>query len=266
MTTPPTSEPTATPAPDSGAREWVSFVDDNGETWLFDLTFFRSNYHCIYGQGCSGIEAEPAPDANRGCCSYGAHFVDDEDLHRVMSVAATLPAELWDNSALFPQLGGPDTPIEEVIEALTEVDEDGDRITRIVDGACVLLNGNNAPTGPGCALHFAAVRAELEPLVWKPEVCWQVPIRVEHHLDDYDRHTHFVRQWTRGDWGDDSGIGWWCSEADEAYSSAQSAARTLRAEIAALAGDSVADALVRHVDGEGQVVRLPLPTRKNTQD
>ena len=75
-----------------------------------------------------------------------------------------------------------------------------------------------------------------------------------------------MRQWTRGDWGDDSGISWWCSEADEAYTSSRSAAHTLKPEIAALAGESVADALVRHVEGEGNVVRLPLPTRKTTTD
>ena len=182
-----TTSPPNTPRPDADAREWVSFVADDGETWLFDLTFFRSNYHCIYGQGCSGIEEEPSPDANRGCCSYGAHFVDDEDLHRVMSVVAALDDEVWDNSALFPELGGPDTPVEDFIEKLTEVDEEGDRITRVVEGACVLLNGNHAPTGPGCALHFAALRAELEPLVWKPEVCWQVPILSLIHISEPTR-------------------------------------------------------------------------------
>lgn len=247
------------PQPDQGARQWVSFVADDGDTWMFDLTFFRSNYHCIYGQGCSGIETQPDPDSGRGCCSYGAHFVDDADAHRVMSVVATLNEDQWENAALFPELGAPNIAIEDVIDTLTEVDEEGDRITRIVDGACVLLNGDNAATGPGCALHHAAVAAELDPLVWKPEVCWQVPIRVEHHVDDYDRHTHFVRQWTRSDWGEDSGIAWWCADADEAYTATQSAAHTLQPEIAALAGDAVAQALVKHVEGEGHVVSLPLP-------
>ena len=244
------------------AREWVSFVADDGDTWLFDLTFFRSSYRCIYGQGCQGIEAEPDVAGNRGCCSYGAHFVDESDLHRVMSVVATLTVEQWENANLFPELGAPDTAVDDVIEALTDVDEEGDRITRVVEGACVLLNGNDAPTGPGCALHFAAESAELDPMVWKPEVCWQVPIRVEHHVDDHDHHSHFVRGWTRADWGDDSGIAWWCTEAPEAYSGTQSAAHTLRAEITELAGENIADALIGHIEGTGQVVHLPMPTKK----
>ena len=268
-TPPPPSSPGSealTPDESAGkaAREWASFIADDGDTWHFDMTFFRSSYRCIYGQGCQGIEEEPDAAGNRGCCSYGAHFVDDSDVHRVMSVVATLNDQQWENAGLFPELGAPDVAIEEVIETLTEVDGEGDRITRVVDGACVLLNSNDAPTGPGCALHFAAVNAELDPMVWKPEVCWQVPIRVEHHVDDYDRHSHFVRQWNRADWGDDSGISWWCSEAPEADSGAETAARSLRPEITALAGASVADALISHVEGSGQVVQLPMPTRKKS--
>jgi len=258
MTNPPTIP---TPPPGAG-REWVSFVADDGDTWLFDLTFFRSSYRCIYGQGCQGIEAEPDPAGHRGCCSYGAHFVDDADVHRVMSVVAMLNEDQWENAALFPELGAPDTTIEDFIGTLTDIDEEGDRITSVIDGACVLLNGDKAATGPGCAMHFAAERAELDPMVWKPEVCWQVPIRVEHHVDDYDRHSHFVRQWNRSDWGEDSGIAWWCSEAPEAYSGEETAAETLRAEIVALAGDTVADALISHIAGGGQVVSLPMPSRK----
>lgn len=249
-------------APPGSGREWVSFVADDGDTWVFDLTFFRSSYQCIYGQGCCGIEEEPDPSANRGCCSYGAHFVDDDDLYRVMAIVATLNAEQWENAGIYPELGAPETTVDDVVEALTRVDEDGDRITRVVDGACVLLNGNGAATGPGCALHFAAQQAELDPLVWKPEVCWQVPIRVEHHVDDHDQHTHFVRQWTRKDWGDDSAVGWWCAEAPEAYSGQRSAAHTLRPEVAALAGETVADGLIRYIEGQGTVVSLPLPAKE----
>jgi len=261
------SNDTASPPPaGQTAREWISFEAEDGHTWMFDLTFFRSNYHCIYGQGCSGIESVPDPDSHRGCCSYGAHFVDEDDLHRVIDIVATLSPDQWENAALFPSLGSPNTTPAELIETLTTVDEDGDRITRIVDGACVLLNSGQSVTGPGCALHFAAVDDGVEPLEWKPEVCWQVPIRVEHHVDDHGHHTHFVRQWTRGDWGEDAGIAWWCADADEAYTASQSAAHTLRAEVAALAGPTVADALVQHVQGLGHVVSLPLPRKRTPEN
>lgn len=255
MTTPETS--TANEA--GRGRSWVSFIAEDGDTWLFDLSFFSSRWHCIYGQGCQGIEEVPNPEAARGCCSHGAHFVDEEDLGRVMTVAAALDADVWQNHSLFPELGASEVTLADTVDALTVLDEDGDRITKVIDGACVFLNDASATTGAGCAFHFAAVRAELDPLVWKPEVCWQVPIRVEHHVDDNDQHTHLVRQWTRADWGEGGAdLGWWCSEAPEAYTAKVPTAQVLRGEIAALAGEAVADALIEHVLGNATVVALPL--------
>ena len=246
--------------------EWISFLDDAGESWLFDLSYFRSNWNCIFGSGCAGIEETPNVAAHRGCCSYGAHFADDEDLVRVMEVAAVLPSDLWELNGHRPQMEGTKADLNALVDSLTTLDDDGDRVTRIVDGACVFQNRPGYSTGPGCAIHFAAEAAELNPLEWKPEVCWQLPIRVEHHLDDNDHATHLVRQWTRADWGEaGEDLGWWCSEAEEAYSGTTSAARYLYAEIEALAGTRVADALVAQVENTGTVVQLPLPTRKQPQ-
>ncbi len=250
-------------------REWVSFIDDDEETWMFDLTWFRSNWNCIFGQGCAGIEEEPNTEHHRGCCSYGAHFVDEADLTRVIEVAAALPPELWQFHHQRPSpTGSRAEDFDRLVDALTTIDDDGDRITRVIDGACVFQNRPGHPTGPGCAIHIAAVDAEIEPLEWKPEVCWQVPMRIEHHLDDYDRSTHFVRQWTRDDWGEaGEDIAWWCSDAAEAYTGRENVARYLRAEIVALAGASVADALIAYIDGSATVaelpsVNVPMPTRK----
>ena len=245
--------------PLSPAREWVSFDDTEGETWMFDLTYFRSNWQCIFGNGCSGIEEEPDVAGSRGCCSYGAHFVDDTDLTRVMDIAAALPPELWQHHDRRPSHSGSRAEdMDALVDALTTVDDEGDRITRVVDGACIFQNRPGSSTGPGCALHLAAVASEVEPLEWKPEVCWQLPIRVEHHLDDYDRSTHFVRQWTRSDWGEaGQDLGWWCSEASEAYTGSQNVARYLRAEIEALAGSHIADALITYIDGASEIEELP---------
>jgi hypothetical protein len=252
---------TQTPIAAAGT-EWVSFADANDETWLFDLSYFRSNWNCIFGSGCAGIEFEPDVDGHRGCCSYGAHFADEADLQRVMEVAAVLPPSVWQYHTERPELDGP-ADVGQLTDALTMLDDDGDRVTNVVDGACVFQNRSGFSTGPGCALHFAAVNAELDPLEWKPEVCWQLPIRVEHHLDDNDQSTHIVRQWTRADWGEaGQDLGWWCAEAPEAYSGSSSVAIYLRAEIAALAGELIADALIAHVEGQGSVVALPMPTRR----
>ena len=34
-------------------HEWITFADEDGDNWLFDVTFLTSNYGCIYGRGCS---------------------------------------------------------------------------------------------------------------------------------------------------------------------------------------------------------------------
>ncbi|MDW3179436.1 MAG: hypothetical protein R8J94_18730 [Acidimicrobiia bacterium] len=249
-------------APAQSASEWVSFIAADGDTWLFDLSFFSSNWNCIYGSGCAGIEAEVDVEGQRGCCSYGAHFADDADLTRVMKVAEVLPPHLWQHHHARTDLDEP--TLDKLTEALTDVDDDGDRVTAVVDGACVFLNRPGFEAGAGCAIHLAALSAELEPLEWKPEVCWQLPIRVEHHLDDNDQATHLVRQWTRKDWGEaGEDLAWWCSEAQEAFSGDQSVAKYVRAEIAALAGESVADALISHVDGRGRSVSVPFPVSPN---
>ena len=75
-------------------HEWISFEDpDEQRTWVFDATFLRSNYRCIYGAGCQGILDAPAPELAQGCCSYGAHFVDDDDVANVVKAFVRLRPE-----------------------------------------------------------------------------------------------------------------------------------------------------------------------------
>ena len=37
---------------------------------------------------------------------------------------------------------------------------------------------------------------------WKPSVCWQVPIRLEHSTDESGHLTSRLREWKRRDWGE----------------------------------------------------------------
>ncbi len=235
---------------------WASFEAPDGDTWLFDLSFFASNWTCIWGAGCQGIEEERDAAGQRGCCSYGAHFSDEDDLRRVMSVAAALPSELWQWAGLRSDNADASTCVDD----LTTIDDDGDRVTLVHEGACVFLNRPDFPGGAGCAFHLAAVRAEIEPLEWKPEVCWQLPLRVEHHVDDHDHATHFVRQWRRRDWGDaGTDLGWWCHDDPAAtHVGRETVARSLRAEVAALAGEAVADALCAATESPEVAVADPV--------
>ncbi len=46
-----------------------------------------------------------------------------------------------------------------------------------------------------------ALEQRKRPVDFKPDVCWQVPIRFDVHTDDYEQDTVFVRAWERRDWG-----------------------------------------------------------------
>src|ERR1700760_1427324 len=73
------------------AHEWVSFEDpDEERVWMFDVTFLLSGWNCIFGRGCQGVLTGPAEELVQGCCSYGAHFSDDEDRKRTEAHAERL--------------------------------------------------------------------------------------------------------------------------------------------------------------------------------
>ena len=153
----------------------------------------------------------------------------------------------------------------DITDDVTDSDEDGDRVTRVVDGACIFNNPSRSDQPTGCAFHHLAEADGVDHLTYKPEVCWQVPLRVDHHEDDNGHETHLVRQWTLHDWGgEDTDIGWWCDDDERAYSGTIPVAVSLRSEIAAFAGEAVADALIEAV-GE-QVVEIRPRSNDESQD
>jgi hypothetical protein len=95
---------------------------------------------------------------------------------------------------------------------------EGETVTRIVDGACIFLNRTDHPGGAGCAFHAAAVRRGESFIDWKPEVCWQVPVRRVDESDVYGHVTSTVREWKRRDWGPGGlEFHWWCTDSPEAF-------------------------------------------------
>src|ERR1700722_6152774 len=117
----------STTAP-SDPHEWVSFEDpEEDRTWIFDVTFLASSWRCIYGSGCEGVLTGPASDLVQGCCSYGAHFVDEADVARVEAAAATLTDTEWQFRSKAAKKG--------------TITRRGKTITtRLVDDACIFLN------------------------------------------------------------------------------------------------------------------------------
>jgi hypothetical protein len=193
--------------PPDDLHEWLSFEDpDEERTWVFDLTFLLSRWTCIFGRGCPGVLTERAPELERGCCSYGAHFTDDEDRARVERFAAELSEDQWQLARVGRRKG------------IAVSERSGSWRTRVHDGACIMLNRPGFPGGAGCALHRAALERGQQPLEQKPEVCWQLPLRRVDTTDESGHVTSTVREWKRRDWGDGGlDFAWWCTESHEAF-------------------------------------------------
>jgi hypothetical protein len=243
---------------DESSRQWISF-EHGGDTWMFDATFLASNWTCIFGRGCRGVLDEDATELGHGCCSFGAHMADKADRKRVRSALRRLPAELWQHRDAV------DRP-----EDALHKDEDGTWVTRVHDGACVLLNRPGFGAGSGCALHLAALLANERPLDWKPEVCWQVPIRFEYHDDEVGHTTHVLREWKRRDWGEGGAeFHWWCTDAPDAFVGHEAVVDALRDDIVELVGAEVYERLRSEMGADEPGVTttwLPHPASRRPSD
>ena len=230
-------------------HEWVSFEDpDEDRTWVFDVTFLTSNWTCIYGRGCQGVLTETAPELVHGCCSYGAHFVDDDDVRRVERAAGKLSDGQWQHRSRALKKG------------ITRKTRRGETITRLVDGACIFLNRPGFPTGPGCALHQAALAGGRRPLDLKPEVCWQLPLRREDQVADDGHVTSTVGQWDRRHWGaGGQAFAWWCTESEQAFVGTRPVYVEMADELAEMTGRKVHRALRAYLEDRAKRVRVPLP-------
>jgi hypothetical protein len=237
------------------AREWISFEDPTEErTWVFDVTFLLSRWTCIFGQGCQGVLTGPASDLVQGCCSYGAHFTDAADEARVEAAAKTLTAKQWQ----FRKEGR--------AKGVVTTNDDGERVTPMVEDACVFLNRPGFAGGPGCALHRAALDRGERPMDLKPDVCWQLPLRREERDDGGGHITSTIVEWKRVDWGEGGDeFHWWCTEAPEAFAGAAPVYRAMADELTGLVGDEVYERLAGYLDERsGGSVPLPHPTVRVT--
>jgi hypothetical protein len=222
------------------AHELVSFEDpDELRTWVFDVTFLESNWECIFGRGCQGVLTGPAEDLVQGCCSYGAHFSDDDDAQRVQRAAKTLTPDQWQ----FFSQGQ---------RGVLKRAKNGVVTTRLVKDACIFLNRPGFERGPGCALHVAAMDRNVSYIDLKPDVCWQLPLRRdEEELEGgYLRTT--ITQWERRNWGKGGeDFHWWCTEAPEAFVGQRRVVDSMRDELVAMCGKKVYNRLVAFLEDRG---------------
>lgn len=237
-------------------REWLSFDDpDEDRTWVFDVTFLTSRWSCIYGAGCQGVLTGPAAELAHGCCSYGAHFVDDDDLAETTAFVERLTDETWQFRRRARRSGWHTEGADGVV------------VTRLVDGACIFLNRPGFAAGAGCALHQAALAAGERPLDWKPDVCWQLPLRLNEEIDDYGHATSTLREWKRRDWGPGGGeFHWWCTEAPDAFVDRRPVYETLRDEIVELVGERPYALLIHQLQARPSRTWLPHPAVRRRRE
>jgi hypothetical protein len=231
--------------PRSGpAREWVSFADtdDEGRTWQVDVTFLLSSWECIFGCGCQGIWTEPTPEKVHGCCTYGAHFSDKADRDHVVKASRSLTADEWQYAKVGKKQG--------IFKKAGKLDDGSTEWkTRVVKDACIFLNRPGFAAGPGCALHLHALNVGEHFSEFKPEVCWQLPLRrIDDEQDDgtiVSRLTEFGREgWGEG--GED--FGWWCTEAPEAFTGTQPVYESMAVELRKMLGKRLYRQVVEYLD------------------
>ena len=249
-------------APSGPVREWVTFADpsDPKRRWLVDVTWLTSPWRCLFGCGCQGVLTAAAPEMAQGCCSYGAHFSDEDDRDRVLAAAEQLRPDEWQHHGAGGRRG------------VTARLAGGGWRTRLVDGACVFLNRPGFAAGPGCALHLLALRQRAHPMTTKPDVCWQLPLRKEDKDDGDGTMTTTLSEFSRSGWGPGGEeFAWWCTEAPEAFTGAEPVYRSLEVELRAMAGDELYEAIAAYLDrrmavleadgrnGAGGAVLVPHP-------
>jgi hypothetical protein len=230
-------------------HEWVSFEDPTEQrSWQFDVTFLASNYSCIFGNGCKGVLTEDTTSWNQGCCSYGAHLIDDDDRKNLLKHAKRLTAEQWQFKPSSSK-----TP-------LVASNDDGVEVTVLVNDACIFLNRPGFAGGAGCALHIGAMQAGERFLDWKPEVCWQVPLRREDSTDVNGWITTTVREWKRRDWGDGGAeFHWWCTDTSDAFVGKKAVWESMRDEIEEMTSPVAYEMLSTYMKGRKKSGAVPLP-------
>jgi hypothetical protein len=128
----------------------------------------------------------------------------------------------------------------------------------VVKDACIFLNRPGFAAGPGCALHLHALNVGEHFSEFKPEVCWQVPLRrIDDEQDDgtvVSRLTEFGREgWGEG--GED--FGWWCTEAPEAFTGAQPVYQSMSVELRKMLGKPLYRQVVEYLDARRAPTAVP---------
>ena len=226
--------------PATFAREWIEFPNPENPSELFkcDLTWLTSNWNCIFGRGCKGIDKE-LPD--HGCCSDGAYYYSKEDEARVLEAANRLTPELWDNYKIARK-GKKIT--------ISEIGLDNDRKTKKVNKTCIFFNDSD--TYFGCALHHLAEKEKVHFADTKPDICWQLPLRRSwetRDTGDKKIEVTVIGEYTRDAWGEGGAdLDWYCTSNSEAHNAATPVYLSHKIELIKMMNPRAYEILKEHCD------------------
>ncbi len=216
-------------------REWVEFFDPEDPKHLIraDLTWLLSRWTCIFGKGCHGIIEGRAAD---GCCSHGAFFTDSDDKERVKASVKKLTPETWQHY----RRGFKNYTEMDTVDGKTPARRTA---TQAPDAPCVFLNDADFPAGGGCALHAQALRDGVHPLEYKPDVCWQLPVRRDQDWNKRPDGTKILittlTEFDRRGWGSGGhDLHWWCTSSPDAHVGREAMWQSYEPELTALIGKS----------------------------
>lgn len=199
-------------------KRWITVECE--DTWLLDTQFLFSGYSCSWGNGCKGIFGQ----SSMGCCAIGAPIYDEE-LKAVDSRVAMLGDNEWQLKRKRWKHRNRRKGIQSRYNTEITTTDDG------VEG-CVFSNRPDFAGGAGCAFHIAALNRGEDPMDWKPEVCWSVPLSV-YWAEEI--HAYVVRMVGRLDWqnGDDSFElhEWWCADDSTSWQGKEPTFRTYAKEL-----------------------------------
>jgi hypothetical protein len=236
------ADPRSREVPLDYPREWIEFNDPANADHVVraDLTWLLSRWTCIFGRGCHGIIAGRGAD---GCCSHGAFFTDADDEKRTRAAARLLTPETWQHYTRgFKNYTTMDTVDGSTPQRRTATRPDG--------GPCVFLNDLDFPGGGGCALHAQALRDGRHPLEYKPDVCWQLPVRRDQEWktrpDGSKILLTVLAEFDRRGWGEGGhDLHWWCTSSPDAHVGTEPMYVSYGPELIALVGEKAYDALVQ---------------------
>ena len=224
-------------------RDWFEFPDPLNPKQIFkcDLTWLTSNWNCIFGSGCKGIDKNLS---DHGCCSDGAYYNGKDDEKRVTKAAKRLTKDIWQNYEVARKgktLG------------ISEVGLDRERKTKKVMKTCVFFNEREfSEEYFGCALHHLANREGVHYLETKPDICWQLPLRRSwetREVGDNKYSVVVIGEYTREAWGaGGADLDWYCTSNTEAHTATNPVYITNKTELIALMNEPAYEILKSKCD------------------